>query len=79
MSSIDVTVTIDGRRIKVVNERATSVFPEGILTEGTLYWHPGSRQWIIVESQSDREATEVGGCSDGPEVVDLVGKIYWTC
>ena len=26
-----------------------------------------------------RTATEVGGCSDGPEVVDLKKRIYWTC
>ena len=79
MPSIDVTVTIEGRQIKVVNERETSVFPEGIIAEGVLYWHPGSRQWIIGDSQSDREAAEVGGCSDGPEVVDLIGRVYWTC
>ena len=24
-------------------------------------------------------AEAVGGCSDGPEVVDLEKRIYWTC
>lgn len=79
MPSIGVAVVIEGRRIRVVNELGTSVFPKGILAEGILLWHPGSRQWIIGESQSDREAVDVGGCSDGPEVIDLVGKVYWTC
>ena len=42
-------------------------------------WHPASKRWIIGEKPSDRSLQEVGGCSDGPEVVDLVRKIYWTC
>ena len=25
-----------------------------------------------------RQAPEVGGCSDGPEVLDLDAKVYWT-
>lgn len=28
---------------------------------------------------SDADAPQVGGCSEGPDVVDLVRKIYWTC
>lgn len=40
---------------------------------------PAALQWVIVRSEADRHATEVGGCSDGPEVVDLQQKIYWTC
>ena len=27
----------------------------------------------------DAGADEVGGCSDGPTVIDLVARIYWTC
>lgn len=26
-----------------------------------------------------RGACFVGGCSDGPEVIDLEERIYWTC
>lgn len=79
MPSIKVAVMIDGRRVKVVNEQATDVFPKGILAEGILLWHPGSGQWIIGKSEDDREAVDVGGCSDGPEVIDLASKVYWTC
>ncbi len=77
--SISVTVKINGRRIVVINESPPAVFPKGILASGTLMWHPGSQQWIIGHKKSDASLRDVGGCSDGPEVVDLQKKIYWTC
>ena len=79
MPSIEVTVVIDGRRVKIVNEQATDVFPKGTLAKGILLWHPDSRQWIIGKNKADREVSDVGGCSDGPEVIDLTDKVYWTC
>jgi len=35
--------------------------------------------WLIVHNKSDEQAEEVGGCTDGPTVIDLEKKIYWTC
>lgn len=77
--SIRVQVKISGSRIVVVNPRASATFAAGTLAEGRLMWHAASRQWIIGNDPTDKSAEEVGGCSDGPEVVDLVRKIYWTC
>lgn len=77
--SIGLEVTITGTRISVVNRVASDPFPAGTLAEGQIMWHPASRQWIIGHADSDALATDVGGCSDGPEVIDLVNKIYWTC
>jgi len=65
--------------IVLINESNSAIFPQGPIAEGTLMWHAASGQWIIGHSDSDRHAQSVGGCSDGPEVVDLVQKIYWTC
>lgn len=79
MPSIEVKVIVESRRIKIVNEQATDVFPGGILADGEILWHAGSKQWIIGKNESDKDAAEVGGCSDGPEVIDLANKIYWTC
>jgi hypothetical protein len=79
MASIELSVRIDGSHIVVVNAETSDVFPKGILAEGTLMWHEASGKWIIGDSQEDRFAKDVGGCSDGPEVVDLRKKIYWTC
>ena len=77
--SILLKVTIDGSHIVVSNPKASDPFPAGILAEGELMWHAGSGQWIIGNDTADRSVSEVGGCSDGPEVVDLADRIYWTC
>ncbi|KAF1720916.1 hypothetical protein SAMN06296416_101318 [Pseudoxanthomonas wuyuanensis] len=79
MPSFSLTATIDGTHIVLINPKASGPFPAGIIAEGELMWHAGSRQWIIGHKDTDRTLPDVGGCSDGPEVVDLVGKIYWTC
>lgn len=77
--SIRVDVRIEGSHIVVSNPVASDPFPAGVLAEGRLMWHARSGQWIIGNADADRLASDVGGCSDGPEVVDLAGKIYWTC
>jgi hypothetical protein len=73
------TVRIEGRRIVVTNDDPKSVFPVGRVAEGTLMWHPTASRWIIGTDEDDLKAKEVGGCSDGPTVVDLVNKVYWSC
>jgi hypothetical protein len=77
--SIAVTAKISGRHIVLINSSQSDVFPLGVIAEGTLMWHRASKQWIIGHNRSDGTAKEVGGCSDGPEVVDLQQKVYWTC
>ena len=77
--SIKLLVTIAGSHIVVINPKASDPFPAGTLAEGQIMWHASSRQWIIGHEASDKFASDVGGCSDGPETVDLVNKIYWTC
>lgn len=77
--SIPLHVTISGSHLVVVNPAASDPFPAGVLAEGQLMWHAASKQWVIGHETSDRSAQDVGGCSEGPEVIDLAGKIYWTC
>jgi hypothetical protein len=79
MRSVPLAVTIDGRHIVLVSAVDTAAFPKGVVAEGTLMWHAGSKQWIIGHTDADRHAAEVGGCSTGPDVVDLQKRIYWTC
>ena len=74
-----VTVKIKGHHITVISHNPSDVFGQGIIDEGTLMWHNGSKEWIIGEHDADRFAKEVGGCSGGPTVVDLRKKIYWSC
>ncbi len=79
MESIHLVVTIRGKHITIVNREDASVFPLGLLDEGELEWHAKWRLWIIAHDPRDKLAPEVGGCSDGPTVVDLAAKVYWTC
>jgi hypothetical protein len=80
MPSITMHVRIRGRRVIVTNDDGpTDVFAKGVVDEGLLLWHAASQQWIIGDSEADKDAPEVGGCSGGPEVIDLAKKIYWTC
>lgn len=79
IQSISLTAKITEYHIELINELQSDIFPKGVIAEGILMWHSKSRQWIIGHRNSDRYAKDVGGCSDGPEVVDLQQKIYWTC
>jgi hypothetical protein len=79
VESIALLARINGHHIMLINESESAVFPKGVIAEGTLMWHSQSRQWIIGEKKSDRHLKEVGGCSAGPDVVDLQQRIYWTC
>ncbi len=79
MPGILLDTEIKQGKIYLTNNDRAGVFPLGLIDEGELYWHPRSGQWIIVNSAQDKSATEVGGCSDGPVMVDLKKRIYWTC
>ncbi|MBL8262222.1 MAG: hypothetical protein JNM58_07350 [Xanthomonadaceae bacterium] len=70
---------ITGTRIVLTNSKPSSVFPLGVVAEGELMWDAASKQWIHGYDPADRTSKEVGGCSDGPEVVDLRRRTYWTC
>ncbi len=79
VKSISFTAKINGTHIVLINKAKSDVFPKGVIAEGTLMWHAGSGQWIIGQEASDQLVKDVGGCSDGPEIIDLQKKIYWTC
>lgn len=79
MKSIKLVGEIIDDRIVLTNADSDAVFHFGVIDEGTLMWHAASQQWIIGNSEDDRAAEDVGGCSDGPSVIDLVKFEYWTC
>jgi hypothetical protein len=79
MPSVDIQVRFGDGRIVVTNTTPGTPFPLGVVAEGQLRWNGNVGRWIIANSPADVEATEVGACSDGPEVVDLEKRIYWTC
>ena len=79
MRSIKLIAEIIDDHIQLTNADSDDVFDFGVIEEGTLMWHALSEQWIIGDSEEDRYASDVGGCSAGPSVVDLVKLEYWTC
>ena len=77
--SSPLVVKIKGNQIAVYNREGSGVFPKGLIEKGTLMFHQKSQAWIISTSAEDINAEEVGGCSDGPTMVDLLNKTYWSC
>jgi hypothetical protein len=50
-----------------------------IIDSGIIMWHKETEQWIIGHSPEDKYAKEVGGCTDGPYVIDFKKKKFWLC
>jgi hypothetical protein len=78
-AGIPLRATVDAEHIEFVTTAASDRFPEGARFEGALTWHAGTKQWLLGEAPGDALATAVGGCSEGPEVVDLDKRIFWMC
>jgi len=66
-----VRVTIRGDKITVINPKPYGPIPSGVIDQATLTWHPATNQWILGHGDADRKTPEVGGCSDGPNVIDF--------
>ena len=49
-----------------------------IIIEGILLKHK-SGKWIIGETETDRNAEEIGGCSGGPTPINFETKIIEWC
>lgn len=77
--SIKLEVMIDNPKIVVRSNEESKIWSTGTIEEGELFFHKSSQKWIIIHSYEDKNALEIGGCTDGPTVVDLINKIYWTC
>ena len=77
--SIRLKVQVEGAHVVFVNPEASDPFTAGVIDEGTLMWHAASEQWIVGREPADRSLPDAGGCSGGPEVIDLRNRVYWTC
>lgn len=73
------TVIIKGDSITVLNDGSLSGTKGETIEEGTLMIHKKTGKWIISHSNSDIDAEEVGGCSDGPLEIDIKNKKLWLC
>lgn len=75
------TVIIKGDSIKVVHNGKPNVTGNkgDIYAEGIIMKHTQTGKWIIGRSPKDKDAREIGGCSEGPAVIDFKNKKFWSC
>lgn len=68
----------DSVEVYLLHGKLTGVPPRGGLAGGRLRKRR-SGVWIISSDPADVNAEEVGGCTDGPPVIDLKKKVFWMC
>lgn len=78
MENAECKVTIKGTNIIVEQTENTNLSGDKIIIEGTLMRHRSGR-WIIGQNPEDKDAEEIGGCSDGPTPIDFKTKIIELC
>ncbi|MCX7552232.1 hypothetical protein [Xanthomarina sp. F2636L] len=78
MENLPVEIQIDGNKIIVYNSEKNPLTGGKIIIQGILLKHK-SGKWIIGETETDRNAEEIGGCSSGPTPIDFETKIIEWC
>ena len=73
-------VVIEDDKIKIINVGGNVSVKKGdVIEEGKIMKHRKSGKWIIGHSEKDKDAEEVGGCSDGPIEIDFENKTVHLC
>ena len=74
-------VIIKGDSIKIIhNGKGNLTGKKGdILDQGIIMKHNKTGKWIIGHNIKDKDAKEIGGCSQGPSVIDFKRKMFWSC
>jgi hypothetical protein len=80
-TGVTVIAIVKGNRIVVVYDKTDleNIKKNDMLAEGFLLKHKVTGDWIIAQKQEDVYAEEVGGCSDGPIIIDLENGFYYFC
>jgi hypothetical protein len=74
------TVIIKGDSVKVVhNGKGNLTGNKGDIIDAGIIMNHKSGKWIIGHNAKDKNATDIGGCSDGPRVIDFKNKKVWSC
>ncbi len=76
---VRVKISGDSVFIYALDNTLTLIKKGELFEKGKLQFHKKSKQWIIAKMPHDKDADEVGGCSDGPTVIDFRHKWYWQC
>src|SRR5215203_2664676 len=75
------TVIIRGNTIKVVHDGRPNVTGQkgDIYAQGIIMKHTKTGKWIIGQSKKDKDAKEIGCCTEGPAIIDFKNKKFWSC
>ena len=75
------TVIIKGDSVKVIhNGKGNLTGNKGDIVDARIIMkHTKTGKWIIGHNIKDKEAKEIGGCSDGPSIIDFKRKSFWSC
>jgi hypothetical protein len=73
------TVIIKGDSIIVLNNGTITGKKGDILDRGIIMKHKKTGKWIIAQNANDKNAKEIGGCTNGPAVIDFKHKKYHSC
>ena len=73
------TVNIKGDSIIVINDGTITGKKGDIIDRGIIMIHKKTGKWIIAHNAHDIYAKEIGGCNDGPAVIDFKLKKFYTC
>jgi len=72
-------VKIIGDSITIINNGSLSGYKGEIIDQGIIIQHIKTGKWIIAHAPKDKNAKDVGGCGDGPHVIDFKHKVFWLC
>lgn len=50
-----------------------------IMDSGKIMKHKKTGKWIIAHSPADVNAEDIGGCTDGPTIIEFDNRIYHGC
>lgn len=75
------TVKIKGDSIFIIHDGNKSMTGNkgDTLDHGIIMKHTKTGNWIIGRNAKDKDAKEIGGCSDGPSIIDFKRKKWWSC
>jgi len=76
-----VIVIIKVNKIKIVHNGKPSLTGQKgeIIDQGIIMKHARTGKWIIGHNSKDRYAKVIGGCSEGPSIIDFRYKKFWMC
>jgi len=76
-----VTATVKGNRILIIYEGEDLPYMKKgtIIEDGVLLKHIETGKWIIGRKEEDIYAKLIGGCVDGPRIIDMINGLYYFC